>query len=59
MTNKASLRAAGGASRGAVESYQAEVRHREPDAAILEHEQKRKVEVACLELAANDGGRGG
>lgn len=25
-------------------------KHREPDAAILEHEKKRKVEVKCLEL---------
>ncbi|KIO02816.1 hypothetical protein M404DRAFT_69312, partial [Pisolithus tinctorius Marx 270] len=25
-------------------------KHREPDAAILEHERKRKVEVKCLEL---------
>ena len=28
----------------------APVKHREPDAAILEHERKRKVEVKCLEL---------
>ncbi|KAF8165008.1 hypothetical protein B0H34DRAFT_649610, partial [Crassisporium funariophilum] len=25
-------------------------KHREPDQAILEHEKKRKVEIACLEL---------
>ena len=25
-------------------------KHREPDAEILEHERKRKVEVKCLEL---------
>ena len=25
-------------------------KHREPDAGILEHEKKRKVEVQCLEL---------
>lgn len=25
-------------------------RHREPDAAILEHERKRKVEIRCYEL---------
>ena len=25
-------------------------KHREPDAGILEHERKRKVEVKCLEL---------
>ena len=25
-------------------------KHREPDAAILEHEKKRKVEIKCLEL---------
>ena len=25
-------------------------KHREPDAAILEHERKRKVEIKCLEL---------
>ena len=25
-------------------------KHREPDAAILEHERKRQVEVKCLEL---------
>lgn len=28
----------------------AEVRHRQPDAGILEHERKRGVEVKCLEL---------
>lgn len=28
----------------------APVKHREPDAEILEHERKRKVEVKCLEL---------
>jgi serine/arginine repetitive matrix protein 2 len=28
----------------------AEIRHRQPDAGILDHERKRKVEVKCLEL---------
>ena len=28
----------------------APVKHREPDAEILEHERKRKVELKCLEL---------
>lgn len=27
-----------------------EIRHRQPDAGILEHERKRGVEVKCLEL---------
>jgi predicted site-specific integrase-resolvase len=26
------------------------MKHREPDKEILEHERKRKVEVACIEL---------
>lgn len=26
------------------------IKHREPDQGILEHERKRKVEVACFEL---------
>lgn len=26
------------------------IKHREPDQEILEHERKRKVEVACYEL---------
>lgn len=32
------------------DDYKPEVRHRQPDAAILDHERKRKIEVKCLEL---------
>ncbi|KAJ1591466.1 hypothetical protein NDA15_007106 [Ustilago hordei] len=31
-------------------SSSSETRHVQPDAAILEHERKRKVEVKCMEL---------
>ncbi|KIM34081.1 hypothetical protein M408DRAFT_325598 [Serendipita vermifera MAFF 305830] len=36
------------ADRAAME--QAPMKHREPDKEILEHERKRKIEVACYEL---------
>ncbi len=39
-------RKAGGSSG----SFNSDVRHTQPDAAILEHERKRRVEVKCMEL---------
>ena len=36
--------------RNAAKDFNAEVRHRQPDASILEHDRKRKIEVKCLEL---------
>lgn len=47
-------------SGGIEESWKtgSEVRHRQPDAAILDHERKRKIEVACLELEDKLDGQG-
>ncbi|KAH7916782.1 pyridoxal phosphate-dependent transferase [Hygrophoropsis aurantiaca] len=50
LRNMATLRVHQSAAERAAAWDVAPPKHREPDQAILEHEQKRKVEVKCLEL---------